>query len=159
MMGQNGSDRAVLARGLCCLVLTAAAAALVSLPTPHRAIAAGADCRRRGARRRAIVAGTADDQVVGHLHFGAQRLQQNRLQFQCTREVDFSRSYKRDHHRIAAGPTTIIRQAFQNSQNHSVLHLIFFFNISQQLYSSNQITKKEPKSDDQNLTYLQFVWP
>ena len=58
MMGWNGSDRAVLARGLCCLVLTAAAAALVSLPT-----------------RRAIVAGTADDQVVGHLHFGAQRLQ------------------------------------------------------------------------------------
>ena len=58
-------------------MLTAAAAALVSLPTPHRAIAAGAgaDCRRRGARRRAIVAGTADDQVVGHLHFGAQRLQ------------------------------------------------------------------------------------
>ena len=56
MMGWNGSDRAVLARGLCCLVLTAAAAAaLVSLPTPHRAIAAGADCRRRGARRRAIV--------------------------------------------------------------------------------------------------------
>ena len=60
MMGWNGSDRAVLARGLCCLVLTAAAAALVSLPTRRP----GYSC-----------AGTADDQVVGHLHFGAQRLQ------------------------------------------------------------------------------------